>query len=188
MCFRPAIGYVLVLACVLSSGCAKKAVKSAPPVLPEQAAEDAVHPSQPPPAPSTSPVADPDPLQGDLESVNRYVLEQGLLRPVYFEYDRSALREDARSTLQRNAAFMRAHPEFVVTIEGHCDERGTVEYNLGLGQLRASSAREYLSDLGIARHQMRTVSYGREKPFCTDSGEDCWSSNRRAHFAITERP
>ncbi|HET6372523.1 MAG TPA: peptidoglycan-associated lipoprotein Pal [Candidatus Polarisedimenticolia bacterium] len=119
--------------------------------------------------------------------MNRYVVEQGLLNPVYFDYDRSGLGDDARSTLQRNAAFMREHPEFVVTIEGHCDERGTIEYNLGLGQLRASSARGYLSDLGVPKERMRTVSFGREKPFCTEAREACWSSNRRAHFAITDR-
>jgi peptidoglycan-associated lipoprotein len=178
---------LLVLACVVSAGCAKKRATSTPPSSPEQVQTSDPSPSLPPPAPQESSLPDADPLAGDLESVNRYVVDQGLLVPVYFDYDRSELREDARSSLQRNAAFMKAHPQFVVTIEGHCDERGTIEYNLDLGQLRASSVRAYLSGLGVQRQQLQTVSYGREKPFCAGSGEACWSSNRRAHFAITDR-
>ena len=184
---RAAIGVFVMVASVVLLGCAKKGAKSTPAVPSQQVDANTSDSGPLPPALVPSPVVDPDPLRGDLESVNRYVVEQGLLSPVYFDYDRSGLRDDARSTLQQNAAFMRAHPEFVVTIEGHCDERGTIEYNLGLGQLRASSAREYLSDLGVQSERMRTVSFGRERPFCAEAREDCWSSNRRAHFAITDR-
>lgn len=173
--------------CLGLSGCARKAPNTAPQA--SSASMDFVVPQDlPATAPSETPSsAAPDPLDGDLASINRYVVEQGLLRPAYFDYDRSGLREDARSALQGNAAFMKAHPQFVVTIEGHCDERGTVEYNLALGQLRVSSAQEYLGNLGVSGQQMQTVSYGREKPFCTEANESCWGQNRRAHFVITDR-
>jgi peptidoglycan-associated lipoprotein len=146
--------------------------------------------SAPTPTPSEpEPVTTPtvNPLDGDLESVNRYVLDQGLIDDVYYDYDRADLRQEGRARLQKNAEFMKQHPAFVFTIEGHCDERGTVEYNIALGQFRASSARDYLQSLGIPAERLKTMSYGKERPVCTQSDEDCWGRNRRAHFVITDR-
>ena len=131
--------------------------------------------------------ATPDPLAGDIAAVNEYLAANGLLGDVYFDFDRSDLREDSRARLARNAEWLRAHPEFEVTLEGHCDERGTNEYNLALGERRAAAAKDYLTSLGVAASRLRTLSYGEERPQCAGSDESCWSRNRRAHFLVTGR-
>jgi peptidoglycan-associated lipoprotein len=82
---------------------------------------------------------------------------------------------------------MKAHPQFVFMIEGHCDERDTIEYNLALGQRRAAATETYLADLNVAKDRLQTISYGKERPVCEGSSEDCWGKNRRAHFLVTER-
>jgi peptidoglycan-associated lipoprotein len=128
-----------------------------------------------------------NPLDKDLASVNEYLAANGLLGDVYFDFDKSDLREDSRARLARNAEWLRAHPEFELTIEGHCDERGTNEYNLALGERRAASAKDYLGSLGVAGTRLRTLSYGEERGQCSDSSEACWSRNRRAHFVVTGR-
>jgi peptidoglycan-associated lipoprotein len=104
----------------------------------------------------------------------------------YFDYDKSDIREDARATLSRNSdALKRILQEFpgaVVVIEGHCDERGSAEYNLGLGERRATAARDFLVQMGVPADRLSTKSWGKERPQCTESNEDCWQKNRRAHF------
>ena len=109
------------------------------------------------------------------------------VRDAYFDYDKSDIREDARAVLTRNADALRTifqdFPNATVVIEGHADERGSAEYNLGLSDRRASSARDFLVQLGVPTDRLRTVSYGKERPVCTESNESCWQQNRRAHFA-----
>ncbi|MGE5645371.1 MAG: OmpA family protein [Acidobacteriota bacterium] len=109
------------------------------------------------------------------------------LQDVYFDYDKSDVREDARATLTRDADGLKRIfaeiPDAVVVMEGHCDERGSAEYNLGLGDRRAASAKEFLQQLGISGDKLKTISYGKEKPQCTESNEDCWQKNRRVHFS-----
>ncbi|GMU65735.1 MAG: hypothetical protein AMXMBFR36_20090 [Acidobacteriota bacterium] len=140
------------------------------------------------PRPQAEPVdKTPDPLAGDIAAVNDYLAANGLLGDVYFDFDKSDLREDARARLARNAEWLRAHPEFEVALEGHCDERGTNEYNLALGERRAAAAKDYLVSLGVAATRLRTISYGEERQQCTSSDESCWSRNRRAHFLVTGR-
>jgi peptidoglycan-associated lipoprotein len=102
----------------------------------------------------------------------------------YFEYNKADIRPDAREALGKTASFLRDHPEVKVTIEGHCDERGSTEYNLGLGDRRANATKQYLVSLGISADRMNTVSYGKEKPFCTEHDEACWQQNRRGHFIM----
>ena len=142
-------------------------------------------------APTTEPVIEgdqtPDPLSGDLQEANEYATGQGLLGDIFFDYDQFELRGDARDRLAQNARFLTQHPEFILTIEGHADERGTNDYNLALGDRRANAAREYLQTLGVAANRLRTISYGEERPFCGEGTESCWSQNRRAHFTITGR-
>jgi peptidoglycan-associated lipoprotein len=123
----------------------------------------------------------------ELDSINRYAREQGLLGDVYFDYNKYELLPEARERLARNAEFMGEHSDFIFTIEGHCDERGTNEYNLALGDRRASTARNYLGSLGVDDTRVSTISYGEERPQCTDSEEACWRLNRRATFLITGR-
>jgi peptidoglycan-associated lipoprotein len=111
--------------------------------------------------------------------------DTGPLRDVYFSYDSFDLDEASRQALQENADWLKAHPEARVEIEGHCDNRGTVEYNLALGAKRAAAAKSYLVALGIGRDRLTTISYGEELPLCQEETESCWSRNRRVHFVVT---
>lgn len=114
--------------------------------------------------------------------------QAGPLRDVNFDFDRYDLRPDAREILKANAAWLKANPQVRVEIEGHCDERGTDEYNLALGAKRADSAKRFLTDLAIAPNRLRTVSYGEELPLCKEQNEICWAKNRRARFVIKTSP
>jgi len=104
------------------------------------------------------------------------------VRDAYFDTDKADLRSDAREALSHDAEFLRNYPQLKVTIEGHCDERGSTEYNLGLGDRRAAAVKQYLISQGISADRLSTVSFGKEKPFCTESTEECWQKNRRGHF------
>ena len=106
------------------------------------------------------------------------------LKDVFFDYDRYDLRGDAREVLRANADWLKKNPSARIEIEGHCDERGTSEYNLALGAKRAQSAKDYLATLGIAGDRLSTISYGEEIPVCKQLTEDCWRQNRRARFVI----
>jgi peptidoglycan-associated lipoprotein len=108
------------------------------------------------------------------------------VKDVYFELDKSDLAADARAALTKDAEFLRSYPQVHVSIEGHCDERGSTEYNLGLGQRRAEAAKNYLISLGIPADRMETTSWGKERPFCTDHDESCWQQNRRGHFVLSK--
>ena len=104
------------------------------------------------------------------------------VRDAYFDLDKADIRPDARAALEKTAAFLKGYPNAHVTIEGHCDERGSTEYNLALGDRRANAVKQYLVNLGIPAANLNTVSYGKEKPFCMESNESCWQQNRRGHF------
>ncbi len=108
------------------------------------------------------------------------------VRDAYFDYDKADIRTDARDALARTAEFLRSHQQIRVVIEGHCDERGSTEYNLGLGERRAQAVRQFLISLGVSADRMDTVSLGKERPFCTQSSEDCWQQNRRGHFVMAK--
>lgn len=108
----------------------------------------------------------------------------GSLQDVYFDFDQSSIRSDARTTLEENAKLLRTKESGKILIEGHCDERGTSAYNLILGEQRAKSAKRYLENLGVPASQLQIVSYGKERPFCKDHNDACWQSNRRAHFVL----
>jgi peptidoglycan-associated lipoprotein len=182
---------VLMAALALSmvvTACAKKAPKTsdvnANPVTTRPSETDV----NAQPRPATTDTVEVDPLKDpDLAKLNDYLVKQGLLGDIYFDYDRADLRDDSRERLTRNAEWLRSHPEFEVTIEGHCDERGTNEYNLALGARRSGSARDYITSLGVAGTRSRSISYGEERPQCTSSTESCWGMNRRAHFVVTGR-
>jgi len=119
--------------------------------------------------------------------VTPIALEQAFaqrVRDAFFEFDKADIRPDARVALTQTAEFLREYRDARVLIEGHCDERGTTEHNLGLGDRRANAAKEFLVSLGIATDRIRTISYGKERPFCFESSEACWQQNRRAHFVL----
>jgi peptidoglycan-associated lipoprotein len=104
------------------------------------------------------------------------------VQDAYFDYDKADIRPDARAALSKTADFLKNNPRFKVAIEGHCDERGSTEYNLGLGDRRASAVKQYIVSLGVSADRINTVSFGKEKPFCMESNEACWQQNRRGHF------
>jgi len=106
------------------------------------------------------------------------------VKDAYFDYDKADVRPDARDALSQTAQFLRSYPQIKVVLEGHCDERGSTEYNLALGDRRAAAAKQFLTSLGIAADRMETVSYGKERPFCSASTEECYQQNRRAHIVM----
>jgi peptidoglycan-associated lipoprotein len=135
--------------------------------------------SAPPPPPPPPPAATPKvPLEQRLSSE---------VQDAYFDYDKNDIRSDAQATLTQDASAIKAiladFPSASIVIEGHCDERGSAEYNLGLGDRRASAAKEFLLGLGVPADRLKTISYGKERPQCTDSNESCWQKNRRVHFS-----
>jgi peptidoglycan-associated lipoprotein len=173
------------------AACGKKPAPLARP-MPPPADTTAIPPTPPPPPqPVSEPVpVPPEPdtiaagdLPRDLDALNR----SGLLKPVFFELDSAELNPAGQQVLQENAAVLKKYGSMQVTIEGHCDERGTAEYNLALGERRAAAARAYLVSLGLPAARVRTVSYGKEFPFDPGHDEAAWSKNRRAHFVITAR-
>ena len=167
-----------------AGGCKKK-----PPTNVTEARPPVEEPAPPetrvPPPPSTAPrePVETEVLGQEISEMNK----KGYLQDAYFDYDASDLRDDARTNLSANAEWLKRYPSIQVLVEGHCDERGTSAYNLALGDRRANAARDYLESLGVASSRVRTVSYGKERPFCTDSTEDCYQQNRRAHFVITAK-
>ncbi|MGH9384873.1 MAG: peptidoglycan-associated lipoprotein Pal [Vicinamibacterales bacterium] len=182
------IAIVLVLAAI---GCSKKKPPVARPI-PPPAATSAAKPTTPPPPPRpiTEPVVvPPEPLRDEaigsksLDELNR----ESPLQPVYFELDSFDVSGEGQQALQGNAKVLKQFPSWQITIEGHCDERGTAEYNLALGERRALAAKTYLVSLGIPADKVRTVSYGKEFPFDPGHDDGAWAKNRRAHFVITAK-
>ncbi len=108
------------------------------------------------------------------------------VKDVYFDYDKYDIRADQSGEIQQDAQFLNQHPNMNFTIEGHCDERGSTEYNLALGDNRANSVKNALVQAGVNASRIKTISYGKEKPFCTESNDACWQQNRRAHFVYTK--
>jgi peptidoglycan-associated lipoprotein len=129
---------------------------------------------------SVSVNAPPAPTPTPQPSMDELWLKE--VRDAYFDLDKADIRADARAALSKTADFLKAYPQLKVAIEGHCDERGSTEYNLSLGDRRASAVKQYIVSLGIAADRISTVSYGKEKPFCMESNESCWQQNRRGHF------
>lgn len=121
------------------------------------------------------------------EDLDKIDLSHIKMDDVYFDFDQATLRDDARATLNRHAEILKANPKVNVLIEGHCDERGTEDYNLALGERRAERVRSYLQSLGIGSERMRTISYGESQPKAMGSDESAWSQNRRAHFVLSLR-
>jgi peptidoglycan-associated lipoprotein len=180
--------WVLVGAILLSAGCGRRVQPSAVPAPPPPAVAEA--PPPPPPPDPPPPAAPPAPLTEDETFARKTLEELNAERPLgdlFFDYDQSVLREDARTVLRANADWLRRWPSTRATVEGHCDARGTAEYNLALGTRRAQAAREYLVSLGIAADRLLVVSKGEEAPVCVEDHDGCWQQNRRAHFIITAK-
>jgi peptidoglycan-associated lipoprotein len=183
---------VLVLAALVLSAACKKKPPIARPTPPPPAGTTTARPPAPPepvvePSPVTVPpepaVESSDLSARSLDEINK----QSPLQPVFYEFDSAEMSADAQAALTSNAEVLKKNATWVVSIEGHCDERGTAEYNLALGERRALAARTYLVSLGIAPDRLRTVSYGKEFPFDPGHSETSWAKNRRAHFVVTAK-
>ncbi|HET7433900.1 MAG TPA: peptidoglycan-associated lipoprotein Pal [Thermoanaerobaculia bacterium] len=123
-------------------------------------------------------------LPRDLDQLNAYVQSRGLVRDAFFNYDEATLDADAQAALTATATWLRSNRAYNLLIEGHCDERGTEQYNLALGDRRANTAKEYLQTLGIDSSRLKTVSYGEERPFDEGHDDAAWGKNRRAHLVL----
>ncbi len=159
---------------LMVSSCAKKQIgtgEAAPAARPAPA-------PAPAPAPSTKGVDDADKLRGEIRAFEA--------EGIYFDFDKSEIKPEAKAVLEKKAAWLRANSSYKVKIEGNCDDRGTNEYNLALGDRRAKAAQKYLNALGISMDRMSTISYGEEKPMCTEKNEKCWSQNRRDDFKLSK--
>ena len=187
------LGIALAVVCLAAAPACNRRT---PPVTPQPAPAAEAPPAvtTPPPAPPratervedrqpVAPIADEGIDSRSLDELNR----NSPLRPAFFVLDSSDLDDTGRSVVTGNVDVLKKNPQWVVTIEGHCDERGTAEYNRALGERRAAAVKTYMVSLGIAPDRLRTVSYGKEFPFDQAHSEDAWSKNRRAHFVITAK-
>jgi peptidoglycan-associated lipoprotein len=176
---------------VAAAGCHKKVPAPAPAPPPPPPAAPAT-PPPPPPAPAPRPAPAPAPLSEE-EVFRQKSLDElsKELSDVFFDLDKSDIREDGRAALQKDADWLKkwggVAPGLQVTVEGHCDPRGSAEYNLALGSRRAESVKTYLTNLGVPAARLTVVSKGKEQPFCTDQNEACWQQDRRGHFIVTAK-
>ena len=188
----PAVGVVLALFGAAAGGCSRRVTPVARPVPPATAAPPAATarpvPSPPGRVEGALPVP-PEPIAENaiaarpLDELNR----ESPFAPVFFDLDSAELSDAGRAVVVKNAALLRNYPTWTIVVEGHCDERGSAEYNLALGERRAAAAMAYLVSIGIAADRVRAVSYGKEFPFDPGHDEAAWAKNRRAHFVITSR-
>ena len=171
------------------AACGKKApaVTPPPPVPP---AAPAAPPSPPAPPPAPAPAPAPKTLSEDEIFAQKSLAQLNNERPlgdVFFDLDTSTIKEESKAALSTNSTWLKRWTSTRISIEGHCDERGTAEYNLGLGERRANAVKAYLVSLGVPADRVVIVSKGKEAPFCTDKNEACWQQNRRGHFVITAK-
>ena len=175
------IAFLIILGIITITGCAHRQVTQAP----EQPQ------ATPPPAPKAEA---PKETVAEAPVANAQQVEAGQaerelgtkVEDIHFDFDRSDIKDNAKQILKKLYGMLSANTKSNVVIEGNCDERGTSEYNLALGDRRANAAKSYLVSLGIPSPRIKTISYGKEKPLCTESTEECWTKNRRDHFVLTE--
>jgi peptidoglycan-associated lipoprotein len=182
--------FVIAVLSLTAAACGKKTPPVSRPMPPPPPTAGTTPRPPAPPEPVAEPtIVPPEPVRDDaisaasLDDLNK----NSPLKPVFYELDSSELSAPAQAALNENAALLKRYSTWTVTIEGHCDERGTAEYNLALGERRAITARAYLVSLGIPADRMRIVSYGKEFPFDPGHDESAFSKNRRAHFVITAK-
>jgi peptidoglycan-associated lipoprotein len=175
---------------LLLAGCPKRpamTAATAPPPIPPAAVAPPT-PAAPAPAPiAPAPVAPPTAAPAPAPAPPKEYRANDALKPIYFAFDKSEIRPADAKILDGSAAYLKANPNQLVLIEGHCDERGTSEYNLALGERRAKAAANYLVANGIEAGRITTISYGKERPVCTEHNESCWSRNRNDMFLTKER-
>ncbi len=167
---------------LIAAGCAKKVETAKQTVSPP---EERVAP--PPPPPAEEPKKEEKPAVKEAEVAPPEAPRPAppvLLEEIHFDFDKATIRPDAKAILEKHAKWLQANPQTKIQIEGHCDERGTNEYNLALGERRAQATKRFLVAMGIEAKRLSTISYGEERPLCTEHEESCYAKNRRAHFVI----
>ena len=195
---RPLRPAVLLLSCValalLLAGCPKRPVTtavSAPPPAPAPTPPPAPTPVVPPPPPPVAPAPTPPqpvaPAPAPGPAPAREYTANAALADVHFDFDKAVIRSGDAKILDASAGWLKANREQLLLIEGHCDERGTNEYNLALGERRAKAAMSYLVSRGVEASRITLISYGKERPRCTEKAERCWAQNRRDHFLVKQR-
>ena len=193
---------LVLIALIAAPACRHKTTPVKPPVTQPDTAATTVPPlsatvpqpqqPQPPITPNqdfvteTAPRVTSEELSGNIEDVNRQAQLRGLIKDAYFGYDEAALGADAQAALTDSANWLKKNPGYNLLIEGHCDERGTEQYNLALGDRRANQAKQFLMTLGVDAGRIRTVSYGEERPFDPGHDESAWAKNRRAHLVLVK--
>jgi peptidoglycan-associated lipoprotein len=186
-----ALVVLVLLMTVVVAACKGKAKPPVARPMPPPATNTSAPPPPPPepPRPVSEPV--PVPAMPEPDSITNTSIDDlnrnSPLSPLFFELDSADVSADGQKVLQANAAVLKKYPTMQITIEGHCDERGTAEYNLALGERRALAAKNYMVSLGIPADKIKTVSYGKEFPFDAGHDDAAWSKNRRAHFVITAK-
>jgi peptidoglycan-associated lipoprotein len=174
----------ILLLVILVAGCAKKLPPpSASPIQKEKSAKETIAESVK--KETVKEVIEQKTAKLEETSAASRVEEASVLKDALFDYNKYDIRADDRPVLDAAASFLKKNAKLNVLIEGHCDERGTNEYNLALGEKRAKAVKDYLTSLGIMPARMSVITYGEEKPVCTEQNEDCWQKNRRAHFVVT---
>ncbi|HEX6096266.1 MAG TPA: peptidoglycan-associated lipoprotein Pal [Thermoanaerobaculia bacterium] len=187
-----AVVLILLFPAVMAASSCRSRRRVPPPVAAPPAAtaagQEPAAPVQPSDRDFVQPAAEPsDVLSEDIREADRVARERGWIRDAFFAFDATTLNAEAEDALRQTATWLRSHPELRIRVEGHCDERGTEQYNLALGDRRAETAAAYLAALGVDRVRIETVSYGEERPFEEGSNEDAWAQNRRAHIALSGR-
>lgn len=177
------VALLAILAGAFPLACKKNTPTTTASAQPARTARPAENAVAPPATPATGTDPEAAVLSQDLTALNR----KGYLVDAFFDFQRTELREDARAALARDAQWLQRFPSVQILLEGHCDDRGTDAYNLALGAERAAAVRGYLISLGIGDSRIRTISYGKERPFCSEDDERCWQENRRAHVLVTAK-
>lgn len=181
--------FLFLFALSVMTGCRSRRAVPPPETAPPIAEKVAPEPAEPVPSPErdfVAPETETPVLSEDIVEANRQARANGWIRDAFFAFDASTLDDDAQEALRRSATWLREHPELNLLVEGHCDERGTEQYNLALGERRASTALDFLAALGIGESRIETVSYGEERPFETGASEEAWAQNRRAHLVLVK--
>ena len=184
---RRFVFFCVLIAAASVAACHKNVPPPAPAPPPPAVTPAPPPPATPPPPPAPAPAPPRAPSEEEIfarKSLDELTRE---MTDVYFDLDRSEIRDDARAGLQKDAEWLKRWTSTQVIVEGHCDSRGSAQYNLGLGSRRASAVKDYLMSLGVPASRVTVVSKGKEQPFCTDETESCWQQNRRGHFIVTAK-